>query len=498
MTELKRYCENDVFILMEACDRFKQLFREITGLDVFRESITIASACNKVFRKNFLKANQIPIIPQNGYRLRNNQSKVGLKWLYWLQHSRGLTALEHSGNGRERRLLEKFFVDGFDPNGGQNKTGKVYEMLGCYWHQCPNCYGTRAPTVSNVTKKGFEPQNCMSIRYEETMNRINILKKHYEVEYIWECQFKEIRRSDAYKEFEKENKHLWEVGKLIPRDAFFGGRTNNTKLYKKAENGEKIFYKDVTSLYPYINKTKSYPLYSPKKIYHGSNISEVDVLTMNGVIKLEILPPDDLDLPVLPQKMHDKLLFYLCHECAKIKNQTYCDHADEQRSFIGTFIIDEVREALKMGYKIIKIFEFWQYDIIQRSEDGSEPGLFDEYVNTFLRVKQQASGYPNWVQTQADKDEYIRSYKEKEGIDLDPSKIEYNESLRSLAKLCLNNFWGKFGEKEGKRSTVIIKDRQTLMDYVSNPRYKIECLIPIDDEVLLLHYINTLRKTQKV
>jgi hypothetical protein len=26
-----------------------------------------------------------------------------------------------------------------------------------------------------------------------------------------------------------------EVGKLLPRDAFYGGRTNNTRLYKKAD-----------------------------------------------------------------------------------------------------------------------------------------------------------------------------------------------------------------------------------------------------------------------
>lgn len=35
---------------------------------------------------------------------------------------------------------------------------------------------------------------------------------------------------------------------LDPRDAFFGGRTNATKLHHKCKENEKIKYYDVTSL----------------------------------------------------------------------------------------------------------------------------------------------------------------------------------------------------------------------------------------------------------
>jgi len=45
------------------------------------------------------------------------------------------------------------------------------------------------------------------------------------------------------------------------------------------------------------------------------------------------------------------------------------------------------------------------------------------------------------VQTQEDRDRYIRDYEAREGIILDPNEIEKNEGLRSIAKLMLNSFW---------------------------------------------------------
>jgi len=46
-------------------------------------------------------------------------------------------------------------------------------------------------------------------------------------------------------------------------------------------------------------------------------------------------------------------------------------------------------------------------------------GLFSEYVNIYLKLKQQSSGYPSWVQSEADKVRYIEEYRRAEGIPLD-------------------------------------------------------------------------------
>lgn len=62
---------------------------------------------------------------------------------------------------------------------------------------------------------------------------------------------------------------------------------------------------------------------------------------------------------------------------------------------VGTWIVDEVRAPVQKGYVVVKVFEFWEY-IVERYKDGSG-GLFTEYINMSLKLKQEASGYPVWV-----------------------------------------------------------------------------------------------------
>jgi hypothetical protein len=64
-----------------------------------------------------------------------------------------------------------------------------------------------------------------------------------------------------------------------------------------------------------------------------------------------------------------------------------------------------------------------------------------------LKMKQEASGWPEWCQSENDNWRYIRDYHEKEGILLDYNNIKKNPGLRTLAKLMLNSFWGKFGQR---------------------------------------------------
>jgi hypothetical protein len=73
-------------------------------------------------------------------------------------------------------------------------------------------------------------------------------------------------------------------------------------------------------------------------------------------------------------------------------------------------------------------------------------GLFAEYVNMFLKLKQESSGYPSWVQCEEQKDEYIKDYRRAEGIALDKASISKNLGQRTLAKLKLNSMWGKWAQ----------------------------------------------------
>ena len=60
-----------------------------------------------------------------------------------------------------------------------------------------------------------------------------------------------------------------------------------------------------------------------------------------------------------------------------------------------------------------------------------------------MKQKQQADGWPAWAKTEAQKEQYLREYLDKERIQLDPAIIEKNAGQRSKSKLCLNSFWGK-------------------------------------------------------
>ena len=78
---------------------FRREFAQIGNIDVFQESITIASACNKVLRKRFLQPDTIGLIPKGGYTANRKQSKKALMWLVH-RETDGCTIL-HGRYGRE-------------------------------------------------------------------------------------------------------------------------------------------------------------------------------------------------------------------------------------------------------------------------------------------------------------------------------------------------------------------------------------------------------------
>ena len=57
------------------------------------------------------------------------------------------------------------------------------------------------------------------------------------------------------------------------------------------------------------------------------------------------------------------------------------------------------------------------------SPEQRRTGLFADYVNTWLKVKQESSGWPSWSKSVDQKREYILRYQEREGIRLDIASI---------------------------------------------------------------------------
>lgn len=97
----------------------------------------------------------------------------------------------------------------------------------------------------------------------------------------------------------------------------------------------------------------------------------------------------------------------------------------------GTWATIELQKAIQLGYHILKIHEVWH-----SREDDRGMGLFAEYVNTWLKIKQESAGWPEDCHTREEKDTYIRAYQEREGITLE--NMVKNPGRKTLAKLMLN------------------------------------------------------------
>ena len=69
--------------------------------------------------------------------------------------------------------------------------------------------------------------------------------------------------------------------------------------------------------------------------------------------------------------------------------------------------------------------------------------LFSQYIKTFMKIKEEASGWSTECDTDELKTNCLQEYKDHEGIHLDQVKIEKNPGLRSLAKLMLNFLLGE-------------------------------------------------------
>jgi hypothetical protein len=470
--ELQAYCESDVEILEQACLKFRELFLR-DDVDPFLCSTTIASACSLLFRKKFLEPKTIGIMNPKGYAFRDTQSHIALMWLYWEEKERGIR-IQHAANGREVNLMNRFKVDGYN-----EKERIVFEFHGCAFHGCHHCYRTPSARKKLVP---MSSNRTLDDAYEDTAAKVSALRTAgFQVVEKWECEFRrELKSNEQLAQFWED--HL-ETQPINPRDAFFGGRTNAVRMFYKTDPGlgDKVSYVDVCSLYPWVNKYGKYPIGHPR--IETSNLT-TDIDGYEGLIKCTILPPSNLFHPVLPARIAKKLMFPLCAACAKLQPQKdRCKHTVQERALTGTWVSDELKKAVEKGYTVLKVIEVWQFDEVRH-------GFFRDYIDHFLKLKSEASGYPVGVVTDEEKDAYIQRYYEREGIMLNKTHIECNPGLRTIAKLALNSFWGKFGQRNNLDQLEYITHPEQLRAYLLDETKEIVSLCFPSEEIAQVQWRN--------
>ena len=240
--ELLEYCQSDVELLKKGCEAFVEKFSQEAHFNPFEKCMTIAAACNLYWRRSILEdtpAAKIAVRPLRGWRgAQINQSNAALQWLAYEESLLPLGGdgdqIKHARNGGEKKVWTskgQEFVDGW------NKNGKIaFEFLGCLWHGCPSCYPKRRNAQHAVM-----PDRTFNEVHRATMEKLKRLKEAKEVKEvksIWECQWKKLMQENE--EVKRVVNELERVDPLVPREAFFGGRTGAVSLFHRVGSGEQI------------------------------------------------------------------------------------------------------------------------------------------------------------------------------------------------------------------------------------------------------------------
>lgn len=128
--------------------------------------------------------------------------------------------------------------------------------------------------------------------------------------------------------------------------------------------------------------------------------------------------------------------------------------------------------------RTICVHKVWHFPTTRR-------GLLKDYVNTWLKIKEEASGRPSHMGDDPLKHQrHLDDYRDKEGIKLDPEKVEKNPGLCTLAKMMLNSMWSKFGQRTNKTQVREFDDPQKFSTFCNSNTLQIKYVgIQSDDHV---------------
>lgn len=227
------------------------------------------------------------------------------------------------------------------------------------------------------------------------------------------------------------------------RDAFFGGRTEVFGYYSHGP----IQYLDFTSLYPAVQSCSFRGIEDAEEIteheypvghyvHWKGDEARQRWQSCFGFLHCQIWCPP-MHIPLLPVRdAENKLVF-------------------PTGMMTGIWTSVEITQALQVGYVMHEVLHCFHFE--RRSST-----LFRDYVDVFLKIKQEASGYDGDIPA------YVESYLRDTGIRMDAAKIKKNPGLRFIAKLCLNTLWGKFGQRNTFPQTIDVFSRDAFNKIIAD------------------------------
>lgn len=115
-------------------------------------------------------------------------------------------------------------------------------------------------------------------------------------------------------------------------------------------------------------------------------------------------------------------------------------------------------------------------------------GLFGDYINQWLKHKEEASGYPSHCTTGQAQREHVHRWYERENIILRHANIQKNPGRRFLSKQMLNSMWGRFGQASNKLQVQEFVDPQAFWAFLDSNQPDIRWVSPLHEDRVEVHY----------
>ena len=84
--------------------------------------------------------------------------------------------------------------------------------------------------------------------------------------------------------------------------------------------------------------------------------------------------------------------------------------------------------------------------------------------------------------------QHLAHYETREGIKLDPTKIQKNPGLHTLAKTMLNSMWGKFGQRTNKTQVQEFDNPQKFTAFLDSDKFDVRYVGVLTEQRVESHY----------
>ncbi len=433
--------------------------------------ITLPQLSIAALKAGFLKEDLVAIITSQGV---GTLMQVGIDWVRYVS-SITETNIRHaltSGSGYNPSVVASGKL--IPVTGIHDATKTVYLCYGCYAHGCPECYA-----LASHRKKVDNRLRGTTVcdRYYDTLEtEVYLREAGYTVVSIWLCKLNRLR-SIQHLEDETSLKEWQDIThfplSITPRawpdwyssiqhddfkvmnlrDAVAGGIVYVGWCTKTLSPGSYISFHDVVAMYIWVMISKDMPVGLPTSLRTIQPDQYMERMSTPhayyGFIRAIILPPQTEDVPVLWTKWDLKLMFPLCRSCMEYATSHYpggvpivnlsdyvnCTHSEFERAMTGTWHTREVDEAVKIGYRILRIFEIIHFKT--RSKE-----VFKAFINHTFRARIYGGGY----RTEEERDQMIAAYQQEYPdlkLDAKDWPKEKNPAMKEVGKRSGNSVYGK-------------------------------------------------------